>query len=92
MTVAARRLHQPVVLVVAHHGLVPVALTAFLDVPLDLHAQLALHAAPLWQDAVRPVAHRLGVVLVAGAVLRLGYRVQLVVLALIAFFALPCKE
>ena len=52
MTVAAQRLHQPVVLVVAHHGLVAVALSTLLDVPLDLHPQDALHPAPFRQDAV----------------------------------------
>lgn len=89
MAVAAGRLHHAVVLVVADHGLVAVALAALLDVALDLHAQLALHAAPLRQDAVGPVAHGLGVVLVTGAVLHFGQRIHLVVLTLVALLTLP---
>lgn len=72
VTVAAGGLHQPVVLVIAHHGLVAVALPALLDVSLDLHSQDALHSSSFGQDAVGPVPHRLGVVLVAGTVLGLA--------------------
>ena len=92
VAVAARGLHQPVVLVIAHHGLVAVALAALLDVPLDLQAQRPLGPAPLRQDAIRPVAHGLGVVLVAGAVLGLRQWVQLVDLALLPLLALPCEQ
>lgn len=47
MAVTARSLHYAVVLVIAHHGLVTISLATLLDVPLDLHAQLTLHAAAL---------------------------------------------
>lgn len=89
VTVAAGRLHQPAVLVVAHHGLVAVALSTLLDVSLDLHPQDALHPASLGQDAVRPVPHWLGVVLVTGTVLGLAQRVHLRVLALVFLLAPP---
>lgn len=92
MAVAARVLHNATVLVVAGHGLVAVPLATLLDVTLDLHAQLALHAAALGEDAVGPVAHRLGVVLVARAVLRLAQRIHLIVFTLVALFALTCKQ
>lgn len=92
MAVAARVLHNATVLVVAGHGLVAVPLAALLDVALDLHPQLALHTAALGKDAVRPVAHRLGVVLVARTVLGLAQRKHLVVFTLLALFALPCKR
>lgn len=71
VTIAAGRLYQSVVLVVADHGLVAVALATLLHIPLDLQAQQALGSARLGQDAVGPVAYRLRVVLVAGAVLGL---------------------
>lgn len=87
MTVAARSFHQATVLVVARHGLVAVALTALLDVPLHLHAELTLHAAVLRKDAVRPVPHRLGVVLLTRAVLGLTQGVHLVVFTLVTLFA-----
>lgn len=72
MTVAPRRLHKVVILVVAHHGLVAIALAALLNITLDLHPQDTLHSSSLRQDAVRPVAHRLSIVFVAGAVLGLA--------------------
>lgn len=92
VAVAARVLHNATVLVVAGHGLVAVSLAAFLDVPLDLHPQLALHAAALGQDAVRPVAHWLGVVFVARAILGLAQRIHLMVFTLVTLFALSCKQ
>lgn len=92
MAVAAGVLHDATVLVVAGHGLVAVPLAALLDVTLDLHPQLALHAAALGEDAVRPVAHWLGVVLVARTVLGLAQGIHLIVLALVALFALTCKQ
>lgn len=52
MTVAARSLNDLVVLVVARHGLVSITLATLFDVTLDLHALLALYAAPLGQDTV----------------------------------------
>jgi len=92
VAVAARGLHDAVVLVVAHHGLVPVSLATLLDVTLDLHAQLTLHTAPLGQDAVRPVAHGLGVVFVTRAILGLALGVHLGVFTLVMLFALPWKK
>lgn len=92
VAVAAGRLHQLVVLVVASHGLVAVPLATLLDVALDLHTQLTLQAPPLREDTVRPVPHRLGVVLVARAVLGLTQRVCLMVPALLPFFALTCTN
>ena len=92
MAVAARRLHYTVVLVIAHHGLVAVSLTALLDVTLDLHAQLALHAATLRKDTVRPVSHRLSVVFITWAILGLTQGIDLVVFTLVSLFALPCKN
>lgn len=92
MTVAARGLHYAVVLVIAHHGLVTISLATLLDVALDLHAQLTLHAAALGEDTVRPVAHRLGIVFVTRAVLGLGQRIHLVVFTLVTLFALALKE
>lgn len=47
MAVTARGLYYAVVLVIAHHGLVTISLAALLDVTLDFHAQLTLHAATL---------------------------------------------
>lgn len=88
MTVAARSLHQATVLVVARHCLVAVALTTFLDVPLHLHAKLALHAAVVRKDAVRPVSNRLGIVLLTRAVLGLTQGVHLVVFTLVTLFTL----
>lgn len=52
MTVTTRGFHDPVVLVIAHHGLVAIALTTLLDVTLYFHAKLALHAAALRKDTV----------------------------------------
>lgn len=72
MTVAPRCLHKAIILVVAHHGLVAIALATLLNITLNLHAQDTLHTASLRQDAVRPVAHRLGIVLITGAVLGLA--------------------
>lgn len=92
VAVAAGRFHQLVVLVVAGHGLVAVPLATLLDVALDLHTQLTLQAPPLREDTVRPVPHRLGVVLVARAVLGLTQRVRLMVPALLPFFALSCTN
>lgn len=92
VTVAAQSLYQPVVLVIADHGLVAVALAALFDVPLNLHAQNALHSASFRQDAVRPVPHRLGVVLVTGTVLGLTQRVHLSVLTLVFLLAPPYGE
>lgn len=89
MTVAAQSLYQPVVLVIANHGLVAVALATLLDVPLDLHPQNALHSASFRQDAVRPVSHRLGIIFITGAVLGLTQRVHLSVLALVFLLAPP---
>lgn len=47
MAVTAGRLHYAIVLVIAHHGLVTISLATLLDVTLDLHAQVALHATTL---------------------------------------------
>lgn len=52
VAVAARSLNNLVVLVVARHGLISITLATLLDVTLDLHAQLTLYAATLWQDTV----------------------------------------
>lgn len=92
MAVTARVLHYAIVLVVARHGLVTISLAALFYVTLDLHPQLPLHAAPLRQDAVRPVAHRLSVVFVTRAILGLAQRIHLVVFTLVTLFALTCKQ
>ncbi len=92
MAVTARGLYYAVVLVIAHHGLVTISLAALLDVTLDLHAQLTLHAATLRQDTVRPVAHRLGIVFVTWAVLGLAHRIHLMIFTLVLLFAPPCKK
>lgn len=47
MAVTARSFYDAVILVIAHHGLVAISLAALLDVTLDLHAKLALHADAL---------------------------------------------
>lgn len=72
MTVAPGCLYKAVILVVAHHGLVAIALATLFNITLNLHAQDAFHSASLRQDAVGPVAHWLGIVLIAGAVLGLA--------------------
>lgn len=92
MAVAARSLHNLVVLVVARHGLISITLATLFDVPLDLHAQLTLYAAALGEDTIGPVPHRLGVVLVTGAVLGLTQWKHLMVPALVPFFALSCTN
>ena len=89
MAVTARGLHYSVVLVIAYHGLITITLATLLDVTLDPHAQLTLHAATLRENTVRPVAQRLGVVFVTWAVLCLTQGIQLVVFTLVPLFALP---
>lgn len=92
MTVAAGRLDEAVILVVAHHSLVAVALAALLYISLDFHAQDALDSASLGQDAVRPVAHGLGIVLIAGAVLGLGEGVDLSVFTVVSLLTLTLER
>ena len=87
MAVAAWGFYQSVFLIVTHHRLETVTLATLFDVTLDSHAQNALHTATLWQDAVRPVAHRQGIVLVTRAVLGLTQRVHLGVLTLVFLLA-----
>lgn len=47
MAVAARSLHNLVVLVVTRHGLITITLATLFDVTLDLHAQLTLDTTTL---------------------------------------------
>lgn len=89
MTVAPRRFHQPAVLVVAGHGLIAVALPALLDVSGNGQSQDIVQPVSLGQDAVRPVAHGPGIVLVTGTVLGLAQRVHLGVLALVFLLTPP---
>lgn len=89
MTVAPSCFHQPVVLVIACHGLISIALPTLLDVPRNFQSQDIFHPVSLRQDAVRPVAHRPGIVLVTGTVLGLAQRVHLGVLALVFLLTPP---
>lgn len=89
MAVAPRCLHQPVVLVVAGHGLIAVALPALLDVPWNRQSQDIVQPGSVRQDAVRPVAHWPGVVLVTGTVLGLAQRIHLGVPALVLLLTPP---
>lgn len=89
VTVATCRFHQPVVLVIAGHSLIAVALATVLDVSWNFQSQDIVYAATLRQDAVRPVAHWPGVVLVTGTVLGLAQRIHLGVPALIFLLAPP---
>lgn len=89
MAVATCRFHQPVVLVIAGHSLIAIALPTMLDVSRNLQSQDIVRAASLGQDAVRPVAHGPGVVLVTGAVLGLAQWIHLGVLALVLLLAPP---
>lgn len=89
VTVATCCFHQPVVLVIAGHSLIAVALPTVRDVPWDLQSQDIVHAASLRQDAVGPVAHWPGAVLVTGTVLGLAQRIHLGVLALVLLLAPP---
>lgn len=47
MAVTAGCLHYATVLVIAHHRLVTISLATLLDVTLDLHAEVTLHATTL---------------------------------------------
>lgn len=89
VTVATGCFHQPVVLVIAGHSLIAVALPTVLDVSWNFQSQDIVNAASLGQDAVRPVAHRPSVVLVTGTVLGLAQRIHLGVLALVFLLTLP---
>lgn len=89
MTVAPSCFHQPVVLVIACHGLISIALPTLLDVSRNFQSQDIFHPVSLRQDAVRPVAHRPGIVLVTGTVLGLAQRVHLGVLALVFLLTPP---
>lgn len=89
MTVAPRRFHQPAVLVVAGHGLIAVALPTLLDVSRNGQSHDIVQPVSLGQDAIRPVAHGPGVVLVTGTVLGLAQRVHLGVPALVFLLTPP---
>lgn len=89
VAVAPGCFHQPVVLVVACHGLIAIALPTLLDVSRNFQSQDVVQPVSLGQDAVRPVAHGPGIVLVTGAVLGLAQRVHLGVLALVFLLAPP---
>lgn len=89
MTVAPCCFHEPVVLVIACHGLIAIALSTLLDICRNFQSQDIVQPVSLRQDAVRPVAHRPGIVLVTGTVLGLAQRVHLGVFAFVFLFTPP---
>ena len=91
VAVAPGRLHEPAVLVIARHRLVAVSLTTLLGISLDLRSQQHFRF-PLWQNAVGPVSHRLCVILVAGAILRLNQGVQMRIFTFFLLLTFSCGE
>lgn len=89
VTVATCCFHQPVVLIIAGHSLIAVALPTVLDVSWNFQSQDTVYTASLRQDAVRPVAHWPSVVLVTGTVLGLAQRIHLGVLAFVFLLTPP---
>lgn len=92
MAITARVFHNAIVLVITGHCLVTISLAALLHVTLNFHPQLPLHTTAFRKDAVGPVAHWLGIVFVAWAVLGLTQRIHLMVFALVSLFTLTCKQ